>query len=140
MNPSLKALGVEAGRIVRFGFVGVLSTATHVLVALGLVSFVALDPVLASIGGFIFAFTISFVGHKRISFRAPGRYREYIGRFSVAVIVSFVASTGIVALLTHVFSVDATITFITVGVAVPLMNYLFGRFWVFLGRSTADTV
>ncbi len=135
MIPPRRDLNEEVRRVIRFGFVGALSTATHVLVAFLLVTLFALDPIIASVGGFFSAFTMSFFGHKRFSFRASGRYRDYLGRFSLAVLISFLASTGIVAVMTHIYHVDAGVTFAVVGISVPIMNYVFGRFWVFLRSS-----
>ena len=82
--------------------------------------------------GFLSAFTVSYVGHFRFSFGAPGRYRDYLLKFAVSSLASFLLSTAAVWVATAILGIDYKPALIALGIIVPVCNYLMNRFWVFL--------
>jgi putative flippase GtrA len=97
-----------------------------------LVAAAGINPTVGSAVGFVAAFAVSYFGHFRFSFAVPGGYRDYILKFAVSSLASFLLSTIAVWLATAVLGVDYKPALIALAVIVPVGNYLVNRFWVFL--------
>jgi putative flippase GtrA len=82
--------------------------------------------------GFVAAFMVSYFGHFRFTFAASGRYRDYLLKFAVSSLASFLLSTAAVWVATAILGIDYKPALIALGIIVPLCNYLMNRFWVFL--------
>jgi putative flippase GtrA len=122
----------EFWRLARFSAVGALATVVHIGVAMAAVAAVGANPTVGSMIGFVAAFLVSYVGHFRFTFAAPGRYRDYLLKFVVSSLASFFLSTGAVWVATAILGIDYKPALIALAIIVPLCNYLVNRFWVFL--------
>jgi putative flippase GtrA len=122
----------ELWRLARFSAIGGLATVVHIGVAMVAVAAVGANPTAGSMIGFVAAFLVSYVGHFRFTFAAPGRYRDYLLKFVVSSLASFFLSTGAVWVATAILGIDYKPALIVLAIIVPLCNYLVNRFWVFL--------
>lgn len=125
----------EFWRMVRFSIVGIVATVVHVSVAIVAIDYAGVSPVIGSVIGFLAAFLVSYVGHFRFTFHVQGQYRDYVLRFGIGSLVSFVLSTVLVWVLTGPLRVDAKLALVATGIIVPISNYLINRLWVFFRPS-----
>jgi putative flippase GtrA len=126
------ALVEEFWRLARFSVVGATATVVHIGVAMGAVALAGTNPTVGSMIGFVAAFLVSYIGHFRFTFAVPGRYRDYLLKFAVNSLASFILSTSAVWVATAILGVDYRPALIALAVFVPVCNYLVNRFWVFL--------
>jgi putative flippase GtrA len=125
-------LAEELSRLARFSAVGVIATAVHIGVAMVAVAAADVNPTVGAMIGFLSAFIVSYVGHFRFTFAASGRYRDYLLKFAVTSLASFLLSTTAVWLTTTVLGVDYRLALFALAIIVPVCNYQVNRFWVFL--------
>jgi putative flippase GtrA len=125
-------LAQEFWRLARFSTVGVVATVVHIGVAMTAVAVVGVNPTIGAVIGFCAAFVVSYFGHFRFSFAVPGRYRDYLLKFAVGSLVSFLLSTTAVWVATAILGIDYKPALIALAIIVPVSNYLMNRFWVFL--------
>lgn len=121
----------EAKTAVRFGLVGGVATIAHLSVAAVLSAlWPSLSEFVVNLCGFLVAFQISLIGHRRLTFRRRGRAR----RFFLLAILGFLLNNGVLAVLlasTHIAG------FWAIGIAtltVPLITYVGSRLWAFRER------
>jgi len=125
-------LAEEFLRLARFSAVGTIATVAHIVVAAILVAAAGANPTVGAMIGFVAAFMVSYFGHFRFTFAASGRYRDYLLKFAISSLASFLLSTGAVWVATAILGIDYKPALIALGIIVPLCNYLMNRFWVFL--------
>lgn len=125
-------LAGEFWRLARFFAVGAIATIVHVGVAMIVVAAAGANPTVGAMIGFVAAFMVSYFGHFRFSFAASGRYRDYLLKFAVSSLASFLLSTAAVWLATDILGIDYKPALIALAIIVPICNYLVNRFWVFL--------
>jgi putative flippase GtrA len=138
----LRRYGAEAGvmragitefwRLARFFTIGALATLIHTSVAMIAVAAAGTSPTVGTMIGFAAAFLVSYVGHFRFTFAVSGRYRDYLLKFVVSSLASFLLSTGAVWTSTAILGIDYKLALIALAIVVPVGNYLVNRFWVFL--------
>jgi putative flippase GtrA len=125
-------LAEELWRLARFFAVGTIATIVHIGVAMIVVAAAGANPTVGAMIGFVAAFMVSYFGHFRFSFAASGRYRDYLLKFAVSSLVSFLLSTAAVWVATAILGIDYKPALIALAIIVPVCNYLVNRFWVFL--------
>lgn len=118
-----------AHEIARFGLVGLVATAVHAAVAVSLVTFASLSPHVANVIAFAVAFSVSFVGHSKFTFRKVGSPL----RFLATVLIGFLANIlALEALLTA--SVPAHFAVGISTLAAPVVVFILSKLWVFGAR------
>ena len=122
----------EFWRLARFSTVGAVATVVHIGVAMMVVAAAGANPTVGAAIGFVAAFTVSYFGHFRFSFAVPGRYRDYIVKFAISSLASFLLSTTSVWVFTAILGIDYKPALVALAIIVPVCNYLMNRFWVFL--------
>lgn len=132
MASSITHLLVEGRRIIRFGIVGIVSTAVHAGTALFAVEIIGLHPVFASIIGQAVAGVVSYFGHALYSFTVKLDHRTYLWRFLVIGVFTFGLNAFVTWLLTDIIMISYRVAIILVTILVPVVNYLCNRYWVFL--------
>lgn len=122
----------EFWRLVRFSMIGGLATGVYLLAALIAVEGLGVSPMIGAAIGFCASFVVSFLGHFRFTFAMSGRYRDYVLKFAVSSLVSFLMSTLAMWLATKMLMIDYRIALIAIAIIIPICSYLVNRFWVFL--------
>lgn len=128
----------EFWKLVRFSAVGGLATAVYVAAAMLAVAIGGVSPVVGAVIGFCASFLVSYVGHLRFTFAMPGRYRDYVVKFAVSSLASFLISTFTMWAATEILRIDYKIALVMVAVLIPVCSYLVNRFWVFLHPAGAE--
>jgi len=113
-------------QIVRFGIVGLAATAVHAAVAITLVSLTEISPHIANVIAFAVAFSVSFAGHSRFTFRKEGS----LWRFIVTALTGFLANVlALEAMLLS--SVPAQVAVGLATLAAPIVVFVLSKLWVF---------
>jgi putative flippase GtrA len=124
----------HAFRALRFGLVGVVATATHMVVSISLLKLAEFSPVLANMTAFCVAFSVSLIGHTLFTFRS--RLSLAIGvRFSVVALLSLMVSTLTVWMMSRVPFVSPTIATLSGAFCAPVVSYLFNSLWTYRRRE-----
>jgi len=136
--PSATNWMVEAGRIVRFGLVGVLATlcfagVTYLVAEAGVAA-----PVLAVIVGNSVAAVVAYFGHLHFSFAVKPNHSAYVRRFAMTTALSFLVTVGTTWLMTEVFNTPYVYSIVLLVVVYPGISYLLNRFWIFEPGLTAS--
>ncbi|BBE35133.1 GtrA family protein [Sphingosinicella microcystinivorans] len=124
----MTALAVQAGR---FGTVGLAATALHLIAAYLANSLGGFAPGTANTAGFMCAIVFAYFGHFSWTFSRRAGHSEALGRFAVASLLGFAISSFIVFVVTQMLQWPMLAALALVGIAVPGLNFIAFKFWVF---------
>ncbi len=114
-----------------FAGVGLVATAVHYVVLIGLVQIAGVSPVAAALAGFSAGGTVSYGLSRRCVFRSEKPHEEAVWRFALVVSVGF----GLTYLLMSTFVEVAGLPYLPAQVAttgvVMLWNFAAHRMWTF---------
>ena len=116
---------------VRFGLVGVLATAVHIATVWILLAATGIAPIPANTLAFLIAFGVSFAGHYAWTFRAPGKPRRAILRFSVIAVFGFLVNTLVLAFLIQKGYFSPVVSAVFSVSIIPVISFLASRLWGF---------
>lgn len=119
----------------RFGVVGMVSTAVHIMIVWLLLVSTAFPPLVANTFAFLTAFGISFVGNYRWTFGSPGNMGRAIKRFLLISVSAFVMNTLLLAVLLSGEWFSPVIAAIFSAAVVPLITFVASRFWGFVSNK-----
>lgn len=115
-----------------FVIIGGISSILHYIIAVGLVNFLFLVPEYSNVVGFLCALPVSYLGHKKISFRChKTRHSESLPKFMLVSISGFVANQLLVMLCLHFTSVPFWLSLALIMFIIAISTYLLSRFWAF---------
>jgi len=113
----------------RFGFIGLLATAVHVSVGLGLNEGAGMLPFWANLIAFCCALGVSFVGQTRLTFPDSTADRSAFARFSVVAVSGLALNQTIVWIMTSVFASPYWLALVIIICTVPGITFLLLKFW-----------
>lgn len=122
---------LEIGRLVRFGIVGVLASATYSAAAYFIVKAGIGTPIAATIIGQLLSAFVSYFGHQRFSFAVASTHEIFAWRFVTIFVFTIVLNVGVTYVLTVLLNVSHAASIAVVTVLLPITNYFCNRFWVF---------
>jgi putative flippase GtrA len=117
--------------VLRFAVSGGLATATHVLVFVLLVEWLAVRPVLAAAPAFMVALFVSYGMNYHWTFSASGLHRVLLPRFVVVALLGLALNLGITYAVVDVAHYWYGYALLMVVLLVPLVTFLLSKFWVF---------
>ena len=123
---------VELARLIRFGSVGILATASYGVVTIVMMQAGVGGPLFAAIIGNIAAVAVSYFGHLYYSFQVEARHSIFLWRFVVIAVVTFgvnLLCTWFVVERLHWSQLVAVMLMVLL---LPGISYLGSRLWVFL--------
>lgn len=127
-------------RVSVLGFisVGAMAAAVHYVVAL-LAHAAGYTPGSANWLGFMCAFPVSYLGHRRWSFSGTrARHRQAFGRFFVVALLGFFANQALLWALLQLTWLPFWLSLALVMVLVALGTWLLSRFWAFSARERTE--
>lgn len=136
--PNAKPPRKPFGRIAWFIVVGCAAAAVHWCVVVGLVSRAGWHPLVANGLGWLVAFTVSFTGHHRLTFRehrSPARSAAW--RFLLVSTGGFAVNETAYALLLGWTGQRYDLMLAVILVAVAGVTYLLSLHWAFLRSEEA---
>jgi putative flippase GtrA len=127
-------------RLVRYGFAGSASFLTHLLVLVGLVEGLALNPVLATTLGFLASIVVSYLLQHRWVFRSVVPVQAAFPRFLLVTAVGLALNSLIMGFGVRVLAQHYLLVQCVAFVAVPVSNYLLNRAWTFAPHRAESTL
>ncbi|MFQ5567187.1 MAG: GtrA family protein [Paracoccaceae bacterium] len=113
----------------RFGFVGVIATAVHVCVGLGLHEGAGMPPLWANLIAFCCALGVSFFGQTRLTFPDSTADGSAFVRFSIVAVSGLALNQSIVWLVTSLFGGPYWLALGIIVSTVPGITFLLLKFW-----------
>jgi putative flippase GtrA len=108
----------------------------HWAVVVALVGHAGWRPLVANVAGWLVAFTVSYGGHHRLTFRRAGAaIGQSAPRFFLVSAAGFAVNEASYALLLSVSGWRYDFVLGVVLVAVAFFTYLVSRHWAFAGRA-----
>ena len=116
-----------------FVLVGASAALTHMAVfTLVLVLVPTLWPEIANVAGFLIAFFVSFVGHRRFSFQDAGTsLMQSFLRFAATAVAGFVTNETVFILLFRLLGLPTWVALISGIVVSAVQTFVLSRFWAF---------
>jgi len=116
-----------------FVLVGASAALTHMAVfALVLLLVPTLWPEIANVAGFLVAFLVSFVGHRRLSFQdASTSLMQSFVRFAATAVAGFTANEAVFIVLFRVLALPTWLALISGIVVSALQTFVLSRYWAF---------
>ena len=115
-----------------FFVIGLVSTLIHYLVAVGFEVFKILSAEHSNIAGFIFAFPVSYFGHRTYTFSdQKGQHVTSLPRFLLVSFLGFISNQGIVVFLIKYIKMPFWLALAFAISIVAISFYLLSRYWVF---------
>lgn len=116
-------------QFMRYGLVGAISTTIHVVAAFFFLNIVGVTLLMANVGAFFTAISVSYFGNALWSFEAGGEVRS-MGRFF--------AASGVTLALIVLISNGVTMAglppytgILMIAVVIPIVGFLIQKLWVF---------
>ena len=116
-----------------FVLVGASAALTHMAVfTLVLLLVPTLWPEIANVAGFLVAFLVSFVGHRRLSFQDAGTsVMQSFVRFAATAVAGFVTNETVFILLFRLLGLPTWVALISGIVVSAVQTFVLSRFWAF---------
>ena len=116
-----------------FVLVGASAALTHMAVfTLVLVLVPTLWPEIANVAGFLIAFFVSFVGHRRFSFQDAGTsLMQSFLRFAATAVAGFVTNETVFILLFRLLGLPTWVALISGIVFSAVQTFVLSRIWAF---------
>jgi putative flippase GtrA len=113
----------------RFGFVGVLATAVHVGVGMGLHKGLGMLPFWANLIAFACALSVSFYGQTRLTFPDSTADHRAFTRFAIVAVSGLGLNQLIVWVMTSLFFNPYWLALVVIIFTVPGVTFLLLKFW-----------
>jgi putative flippase GtrA len=117
--------------MVVYCIVGVLLAVLYFVVASVGTSVIGLQPATASGMAYLLNIPVAYFAHRMVTFRSSELHHVAFPRFVVTSCMGLALSWLIPHLLLRMFAIPHWLAFLAVGVAVPTINFLATRIWVF---------
>ena len=113
--------------------VGASAAATHMAVfTVVLILIPTLWPEIANVMGFLVAFFVSFVGHRRLSFQDSGTsVMQSFVRFAATAVAGFATNETVFIVLFRVLVLPTWVALISGIVVSAVQTFVLSRFWAF---------
>ena len=113
--------------------VGASAALTHMAVFTVVLLLVpTLWPEIANVAGFLVAFLVSFVGHRRLSFQDAGTsVLQSFLRFAATAVAGFATNESVFILLFRLLGLPTWVALISGIVVSAVQTFVLSRFWAF---------
>nr|WP_281414877.1 GtrA family protein [Rhizobium sp. BK538] len=122
-------------RVARFAAVGAANTLMYFLLANALVYIVGLSGDVAAYAAYTMILPVSFVAHRRVTFRSNGDRTTELVRFFLLQAMSLSIIAAVNYVVAGYPSSFAWIGFALISLLIPLANFIVMQFWVFNGSK-----
>ncbi len=123
-------------RILRFAIVGGVSTIAYGVVTLAAVEIVGLQPLLATVLGYLLVVPLNFVLQRTFTFRSSNDMASEIPRFLLVHGLNIAASFAVMLCVVNLLDADYRWGIAATMTLVPVLVFLALETWVFRQRRT----
>lgn len=115
-----------------FTLIGALAALVHYVIAVSLESGFNVAPAWANPCGFLLAFPVSYIGHRKLSFaHQKSSHQQALPRFLLVACGGFFANQLLLLTLLRLFALPFWLTLGFVMIVVAVTTYLLSRHWAF---------
>jgi len=114
--------------------VGLAATTVHLLVALLLVAYYDIYPILANFIAFLCAFMVSFLGHFHWTFNSTIEQHVALIKFFTVTSSAFGINNLLLVVLLSQTSLPKELAVVIAAMVIPLVTFISSRLWVFNER------
>lgn len=126
----------ERLRLMRFGIIGLLTTAIHYWGVIALVEWGGMAPLRANVGSFAVAFWSSYFGHRHWTFAdRRNKARATFLRFMATAALGFLCNQSLFFLLLTYGKLPYFVALAITVCVVAALTYLVSRIWTFRAES-----
>lgn len=119
-------------QIMRFGVVGTFAAAIHFSIVVSLVELCRMDPLTANVIAFLFAFQVSYWGHRRWTFRGTTvNHQIAVPRLLIVATFSLVVNQLIFFIFLNVFKLPYMLALFFTLIILPIATFILGKIWIF---------
>jgi putative flippase GtrA len=122
---------LEVFTALKFSIVGIAATILHLLIALSLVAYYGVYPLVANFIAFLCAFMVSFLGNFHWTFHVAIDQRIALAKFFAVTLVAFVVNNVLLMVLLNATSLPKQWAVVVAAMVVPLVTFISSRLWVF---------
>lgn len=143
MNYNIRSLFLRyplTRQLFYFGMVGTTAAIVQLSIVIFLVNTTALQPLAANVIGFLFAFNVSYFGHRQLTFEETQTQHHIAIRrlFSIAV-STFIANESLFYIFLRVFKLHYFVALFLVLLILPVSTFILNKYWVFRGQKKYST-
>ena len=124
-------------QLAAFSGVGVIAAVVHYGLLIGLGEGAAVDPVGASLAGYVAGGVVSYALNRRLTYRSDRPHREAGWRFAAVAVVGFLLTWGCMAVLTRQLGVPYLAAQVVTTGVVLFWSFVAHKLWTF--RSPRGT-
>ena len=117
--------------LVRYFFVGCLSTLTHYLVSSVFYYYLGKPVVVATAVGFAFSWLLAYCCNYRFTFQSNVQHKKSVCLYLLVTTIGFVLNLLIMYSGVECFNIEYTAVFIFMSIIVFMNNYILSKVWVF---------
>lgn len=119
-----------------FGLIGSCAAAVQLLTVIALVETTRLEPLLANAVGFLLAFNVSYLGHRRFTFAdTNAKHHIAIRRLFTVASANFIANESLFFIFLRVFKLYYPVALFLTLIILPTITFILGKFWVFKTKT-----
>jgi len=115
----------------RFILVGLAATATHYLMLYLCVEALRMDPVLATLPAFAFAFILSYALNRNWTFGSSEQHRRALPAYLGLALLGLGNNALLMQLIVHGLQQNYTLGFLAGLLSTPILSYLGSRYLIF---------
>jgi putative flippase GtrA len=123
--------------LANFGVVGVAATVTYFLLAVVLQATLLPNPICASVLAYCAAAALSYFGHQLLTFRSDQSHRVGLPRFVLTTGVGLTLVWAIPKVFRDYWHFTPIASYLFICFAIPILNFIVLRFWVFSKRNSS---
>ncbi|MGH6956209.1 MAG: GtrA family protein [Caulobacteraceae bacterium] len=114
-----------------FVVVGLAATACHYVTALAAHRFLGLEPMSATLCGYLASVGVSYLGNSRFTFRRPALHGPQFARFVSVSLAGLAVNEGVIFAASRIFGLPMREALIPVVIVVPAFTFVLSKFWAF---------
>jgi putative flippase GtrA len=139
MNPLAAAWRSPAlrFRVVRFVLVGAAASLAYLIVAVTLHRFLGVDKFVASFLAYLVGIPVSFLGHKRVTFRDEGRWSGQVARYALLQAINIAVVLLAIYITEPLGDAGYWIGLALSVLLMPVTSYLVMHFLIFIAARRA---
>lgn len=132
LNNGLKNYYFLFFQLLRFGIVGVSASIVHFSLVILLVETWQFNPLVANAIAFLFAFQVSYWGHRYWTFsETTALHRDAFPRLFIVASTGFMTNEGLYYIFLTFFKLPYIISLLFVLAIMPLITFTLSKLWVF---------
>lgn len=116
-------------RLFFFGIIGITALIAHLIAVWAQVRLLSVQPLIANIFAFLFAFNVSYVGHKRLTFARLGGKQLQRSHFFLVAASAGLLNEGLYYVFLRFTRLDYVFSLLIVIALVSVYTFILSRYW-----------